>query len=125
MKQLKATKPVGSLANIQKLSRAGNPQERQKAVENLGKLKTPIAVEELVKALDDVALPVREQAAIALGEIGDARATRPLLQKLNDPELGIQGMSARALGLIGDKSALPALAVGRSIRPASPPNGGH
>ena len=117
--QLRATKPVGSLANIRRLSRADNAQGRQQAAEKLAKLKTPMAVEELVKALDDVALPVREQAAIALGEIGDARATGPLVRKLTDPASGITPIAATALGKIGDGAALPSLAAAAQLGPPS------
>nr|MDQ2687630.1 MFS transporter [Armatimonadota bacterium] len=115
--QLRAAKPLGSIAGIQKLSRAGSAQARQEAVQELGRLKTPVAVEELVKALDDVALPVREQAAHALGEIGDKRALPPLMRKLSDPASGIENAAATALGKIGDRAALPSLAAAAQLGP--------
>ncbi|MBV9849253.1 MAG: MFS transporter [Armatimonadetes bacterium] len=117
LRQLKATKPVGSLANIRRLSKGDSAQTRQQAAENLARLKTPVAVEELVKALDDVARSVREQAAVALGEIGDARATGPLVRKLTDPSSGITPAAATALGKIGDKAALPPLAAAAQLGP--------
>ena len=117
LKQLKASKPVGSFAGIQKLSRAGSSQERAQAVESLGRLKTPLAVEELVRALDDVSLAVREQSAVALGEIRDPRATMSLVRKLTDPASGISGAAATALGKIGDKAALPSLAAAAQLGP--------
>ena len=115
--QLRAARPLSSIAGIQKLSRAGSAQARQEAVQELGRLKTPVAVEELVKALDDVALPVREQAAHALGEIGDKRALPPLMRKLSDPASGIEGAAATALGKIGDRAALPSLAAAAQLGP--------
>ena len=117
LKQLRASKPIGSFAGIQKLSKAGSSSARVQAAEKLGRLKTPLAVEELVRALDDVALPVREQAALALGEIRDPRATLPLVGKLSDPASGISGAAATALGKIGDKAALPALAAAAQLGP--------
>lgn len=117
LKQLKASKPVGSFAGIQKLSRAGSSQARAQAVESLGRLKTPLAVEELVRALDDVSLTVREQSAVALGEIRDPRATMPLVRKMTDPASGISGAAATALGKIGDKAALPSLAAAAQLGP--------
>jgi HEAT repeat protein/MFS family permease len=117
LKQLKASKPIGSFNNIQKLSRAGSSQARAQAVESLGRLKTPLAVEELVRALDDVSLTVREQSAVALGEIRDPRATLPLVHKLTDPASGISGAAATALGKIGDKAAFPALAAAAQLGP--------
>jgi HEAT repeat protein len=113
--QLRATKPIGSLAALAKLSRPTDSRSRGKAAAQLGRLKTPVAVEELVRALDDVALPVREKAAEALGEIGDARAVGPLVTKLTDPASGIATAAATALGRIGDKSALPALAAAAQL----------
>ena len=117
LKQLKASKPIGSFAGIQKLSKAGSSSARVQAAEKLGRLKTPLAVEELVRALDDVSLPVREQAARALGEIRDPRATLPLVGKLSDASSGISGPAATALGKIGDKAALPALAAAAQLGP--------
>jgi HEAT repeat protein/MFS family permease len=117
LKQLKASKPIGSFNSIQKLSKGGSFQARVQAAEQLGRLKTPLAVEELVRALDDVALPVREQAALALGEIRDPRATLSLVGKLTDSASGISGAAATALGKIGDKAALPALAATAQLGP--------
>ena len=117
LRQLKASKPVGSFTNIQKLSRAGSAQERTRAAGELGRLKTPMAVEELVRALDDVSLSVREGSAAALGEIRDPRATAPLVRKLADPDSGIEGAAATALGKIGDRAALPALAAAAQLGP--------
>jgi len=117
LKQLKASKPIGSFTGIQTLSKSGSSSARVLAAERLGRLKTPLAVEELVRALDDVALPVREQAAQALGEIGDPRATLPLVGKLSDASSGISGPAATALGKIGDSSALPALAAAAQLGP--------
>lgn len=117
LKQLRASKPLGSFTNIQKLSKSGNSSARVQAAEKLGLLKTPLAVEELVHALDDVSLPVREGAAVALGEIRDARATGPLMRKLTDPASGIMDAAATALGKIGDKAALPSLAAAAQLGP--------
>ncbi|HEX5323714.1 MAG TPA: HEAT repeat domain-containing protein, partial [Capsulimonadaceae bacterium] len=113
--QLKASKPIGSMTALAKLSRVSDSRSRRKAVAQLGRLKAPVAVEELVRALDDVALPVREQAAEALGAIGDARAVGPLVTKLTDPASGIATIAAVALGRIGDESALPALAAAAQL----------
>jgi len=117
LKQLKSSKPIGSFTGIQKLSHADNSHAKAQAAEALGRLKTPLAVEELVRALDDVSLSVREQAARALGEIRDPRATMPLVRKLTDPASGISDVAAAALGKIGDHTALPALAAAAQLGP--------
>ena len=113
--QIRAAKPLGAFSALQRLSRGGTSDHRRRAVADLGRLKTPVAVEELVRALDDVSLLVREEAATALGEIGDARAVPPLVSKLGDPASGIAGEAAKALGKIGDKDALPALAAAAQL----------
>jgi len=115
--QLKATKPVASIAGIHSLSHSKSAKKRQRAAASLGRLKTPIAVEELVLALDDVSLTVRETAAVALGEIGDRRAVTPLIEKMADPTTGISGAVATALGKIGDKEAFSVLAAAAQLGP--------
>ena len=119
IEQLRATKPLASFRSINKLSKGGSMASRQAAAEQLASIRTPVAVEELVRALDDVALPVREQAARALGEIGDERAVAPLVSKLADPSSGITNAAATALGKIGSADALPSLAAAAQLGPLS------
>ncbi len=107
--QLKSGNPIGAATALGALTRPGGSDSRQRAAERLGKLKAPIAVEELVRALDDASLPVREKAAEALGEIGDKRAVEALVTKLEDPSSGIGTEAAVALGKIGNNAALTAL----------------
>ncbi|ODS34707.1 MAG: heat repeat-containing PBS lyase [Candidatus Scalindua rubra] len=64
-------------------------------------------VEELINALGDRDLEVREEAAEALGKIGDARAVEPLIKALGDWVVG--GKAAKALGEIGDARAVKPL----------------
>ena len=115
--QLKGSKPLASISNIRALTRPGSADKRQRAAENLAKLKNPVAVEELLGSLDDVSLLVREKAALALGEIGDSRAVTVLMQKLSDPSSGISSEAAIALGKIGDKSAFAALSAAAQLGP--------
>jgi len=90
---------------------AGAPDEptRIKATQALGETRSAIATDELVKALDDPSLEVREEAAAALGKIGDTRAIDPLVEKLQSPESGIQAHSAKALGKIPHTRSIEAL----------------
>ena len=117
--QLRSSRPLASITNIRKLTRPNSAVERQRAAQNLARIKSPVAVEELVKALDDVSLPVREQAALALGEIGDVRALPSLVAKLKDPAAGITSHAAIALGKIGSGVAFPALAAAAQLGPPS------
>lgn len=81
---------------------------RLHAVESLGKMKAPEAVEPLLYLLfNDPDAAVREDAVRALGEIGDARATEFLLKVIDEP--GLRPLAIDALGQIGDVSAVPAL----------------
>jgi hypothetical protein len=90
---------------------AGSPDEakRLKATRALGEKRSSIATDELVKALDDPSLDVREEAATALGKISDAKAIEPLVEKMRSPESKIQAHSARALGKIRHERSFEAL----------------
>ncbi len=102
-------RPVTSFFELRRLSRPTGENERRGAIAHLSELRSPLAVEELIAALDDVSGPVRQGAVRALGEIGDHRATLPLAAKLFDPAADIGEAVAHALGFLGDKTALPAL----------------
>ena len=109
--QLASSRPLLSYFAARRLTRPAGAVERQQTVEELGHLRSPLAVEELTAALGDVSLEVREQAADALGAIGDARAIPALAEKMRDPAAGIGERCARALGAIGDREATPYLAA--------------
>jgi hypothetical protein len=111
LEQLTSARPVTSFLRLRQLSRPTGVAEREQAVEHLAALRSPLAVEELVAALDDVSPAVREGAARALGEIRDARAVPALADKLADPAAAIGELAADALGAIGDPAAVPALAA--------------
>jgi HEAT repeat protein len=81
---------------------------RLHAVEALGKLRTPEAVEPLLHLVfNDADMAVREDAVRALGEIGDARAVDFLLVLMNTP--GLRPLAIESLGKIGDRRAVSAL----------------
>lgn len=107
--QLANARPLTSYRALRRLSQPSNEQARQETVEALTEIKSPLAVEELVEALDDVSSGVRERAVRALGAIGDARAVGALAAKLGDPVAGIGEIAADALGEIGDAAATPFL----------------
>lgn len=81
---------------------------RLHAVEALGKMKSPDAVEPLLYTLfNDADAAVREDAVRALGDIGDRRAAEFLLKVIEEP--GLRPIAIEALGQIGDPCAVPAL----------------
>ena len=106
LEQLKhARRPVTSFLTLRRLSRPNDEETRREAVHDLADLRTPLAVEELAHALDDVSLSVREGAARALGATGDVRAVPALVEKLTDPAAQIGELCAEALGQIGSREA--------------------
>ena len=104
-----SARSVSSLLQLRRLSAPVGATERERAIEQIGELRTPLAVEELVAALDDVSFDVRESAARALGEIRDSRAIPALGMKLLDPSAAIGEAAAEALGQIGNTEATPVL----------------
>jgi MFS family permease len=78
--------------------------------ERLGLTKSPLAVDELVEALQDPRFNVRFEAIISVARMPvDPRLTVALIEVLQGTELALKAMAASALGRIGDRDALPAL----------------
>jgi len=81
---------------------------RLHAVEALGKMKSPAAVEPLLSALfNDRDAAVREDVVRALGQIGDGRAVEFLMIAMKEP--GLRLLAVEALGQVGDPRAVPVL----------------
>lgn len=104
------TARVGGWVQMRRLQRAQSERERRRAAQALRSARMGLAVEELITALDDPSLHVREEAAVALGEIADPRAVDALIARLDDPASGIVDEAAEALGRIGDARAVEPLA---------------
>ena len=101
---------IGAAA-IPSLLRALTHEEwlvRLHAVEALGKMRSPVAVEPLLSVLfNDPDTAVREDAIRALGQIGDSRAVDFLMIVMKEP--GLRPLAVDALGQIGDRRAVPVL----------------
>jgi HEAT repeat protein len=95
--------------DMRQLRRGSDEESRRLAVSSLASSRTRLALTELIAALHDPSLAVREEAARALGEIGDPGAVESLLAVLRDPATGLADEAAYALGRIGDRRANPGL----------------
>lgn len=85
---------------------SSNRNVRKQAVDKLGELKDPAAVEPLIKALQDSDKIVRYSAAEALGNFCDPRAIEPLGKALYDNDSLVRLDATKALGKYKDKKTL-------------------
>ncbi len=74
-----------------------------------------VPMEEIVSALGDPSVLVRQRAAASLGRVGDESAVAPLVSALEDPSKLVQRASAWALRQLGDRN-LGQDAVARALR---------
>lgn len=101
--------PVGAWRHMRRLQQAPTHHERREAAEALADARSAVASAELIAALDDASLAVRQKAALALGEARGRGALEALLTKVEERAAGIVLECARALGQLGDPRAEPAL----------------
>ena len=81
---------------------------RLHAVEALGRIRSPTAVEPLLSVLfNDQDQAIREDVVRALGQVGDERAVEFLIMVMKEP--GLRPLAVDALGQIGDPQAVPVL----------------
>lgn len=86
---------------ITALSRKRDSLIRDGAINALVELKTPKAVDPLIRVLNDNFFGTRRNAALALGEIGDKKAIESLTKLLNDKEPVVRESAAKALEKLG------------------------
>ena len=86
-----------------------NANVRLDAIEALGTLGHPHAVESLVVRLSDEDPDVRWMVARSLGELGDRRAVEPLVAALADKDSDVRRSAAESLGALGDSRAVEPL----------------
>jgi len=95
-----STNLVRSLMNIAVITDTSPPKKKARALRRLGRMRSKLAVEEIIEHLDDPDPKVRAEAAAALGRIGDREALQPLLDKLSESDPIVKVQMARALGSI-------------------------
>jgi HEAT repeat protein len=103
-----------TFANMSVFTGPSDSQRTARALRTLDGISSHIAVEEMIRCLDDADPEVREEAARALGRIGspDPQAVDALVARLRDPQSTVRPDAATALGQIGDPRAVPALVEG-------------
>ncbi|MBI4868856.1 MAG: HEAT repeat domain-containing protein [Candidatus Wallbacteria bacterium] len=107
LKTLTAIGPTGT-ADIIRLLKKGNEEQRFFAARALGVIRDPVAVEALAEALSDGNEWVRLYAAIALGEQGDTRAISHLIRSLGEPSFKMHANIAELFHKFGER-AVPEL----------------
>ncbi|NLO05709.1 MAG: MFS transporter [candidate division WS1 bacterium] len=97
---------IGYAYNYALYQSAFSEDRRAGAARGLGRSHTPLALEKLVTALDDVSPQVRSEAARGLGEMGREEAVETLVDELHDDESDIRPEAAEALGRIGSPGSV-------------------
>ena len=82
--------------NLSSIVGVATSRARADAVRRLGR-GAEVVVEDLMHRLEDPAVDVREEAALALGRVGTDDAVDALVRKLEDPESDLSPHIARAL----------------------------
>jgi len=89
--------------------RANAESHRARATRWLGRSRSPMALDTLIRALDDPSPEVRRQAAQGLGNARSSDAVAHLIDELRDPESNVRAEAAVALGQIGDSAVVDPL----------------
>lgn len=89
--------PLERLHHFLAMLEEGDPSQRWKAAESLGRLRDDRAVAPLILALRDDDWRVRQKAAWALGKIGDPRALVPLRRALMHETEGVKEIIMESL----------------------------
>jgi len=117
---------VPAVRAVTQLHDSADEETRVRAALQLGRLRSPLAIKELIRALQDRSDRVRTAAADALGRIGMSDAAEALALALLDPDTGVQSRAARALGylpstgsveaLVGNLTRLDSTVLGETVR---------
>ena len=101
--------PFSFVYNFFLFTLSAEERRRAQAVRGMGRSRSPLAVERLVEALDDLSPHVRSQAAQGLGDTRSHEAVGPLIEELENTESDIRAEAAEALGKIGHSSGVDPL----------------
>jgi HEAT repeat protein/MFS family permease len=105
--------PVIALENVMRYYRARSERATVAVTERMGQTRSPLAVDELLEALQDPRFNVRFEAIVSIGRMGpEPRLVAALTRVLDGTEISLSVVAAWALGRLGDESALPTLRAG-------------
>lgn len=105
--------PFLALEGLYRYYRARDERTTVAVTERLGSTKSPLAVEELLQALQDPRFFVRFEAVMSISRCKpDPVLTDALIETLEGNEPALSTISAWALGKVGDNRALEALRNG-------------
>jgi len=101
--------PIAYVYNSLSLNYLSGETSRVRAAAGLGRSGSPLAGEDLIKALEDISPEVRRKAAEGLGELGADEAVGSLIEQVADKESDIRAEAAEALGKIGHPLGIDAV----------------
>ena len=107
--QVRRGNPLAFVYNAFLLSWVKESRQRARAIRRMGKSRSPMAIEQLIQAMEDVSPEVREQAVKGLGDSGTAEAVSPLIDELADEESDVRAVAAEALGKLRHPSGIEPL----------------
>ncbi|MCE5248835.1 MFS transporter [bacterium] len=109
LRQLTRGNPLMYAYHTLYLLNARTEESRAKAIDELGRSRSPMAIDALVEALDDASPEVRRNAVFALAKTQSEEAVAPLIRELENRESDIRYEACEALGKIGHKTAVETL----------------
>jgi HEAT repeat protein len=99
-------------------ARSPLPPTRQAAMQALGSVGTPAAIETLIQSVADPVAAVRSAAVRALGETRSGKAVAPLMSLVQDEESTLRGQAAASLARLGNLALDTLVAALRDSRPS-------
>ncbi len=111
----------GAVEQVIEMSNSSLPPTREAAMEALGGIHNPKAVERLLQAITDENAGVRLAVVRALGESASSKAILPLIRLLREEQSTLKGQAAAALAKIGTPAVteLIAIVMARGEAPAT------
>lgn len=100
---------VSGMRVLRTLSRPSDVESREHALERAGEVNSPMAIDEIIKALHDPSPQVRRRAATALARLDDPKAVIELVHQLDEHPALVDEETIAALSSIGTLVAVPSL----------------